>query len=161
MAAEEVAAIVADLEAAGVDVWLDGGWGVDALLEEQTRAHDDLDVVVGIDDVQIVEAILGRRGYELAGGGAPMSFELVDDSGRQIDVHPVRWTRSGDGLYRGRDGSDWPYPAAGFAGTGIVDGRRVRCLTPEVQVITHAGYEFDENDLHDLAALRARFDLRD
>jgi lincosamide nucleotidyltransferase A/C/D/E len=29
-----------------VVVWLDGGWGVDALLGAQTRAHDDLDVVM-------------------------------------------------------------------------------------------------------------------
>lgn len=28
---------------AGIPIWLDGGWGVDALLEEQTRIHDDLD----------------------------------------------------------------------------------------------------------------------
>src|SRR5258708_7387144 len=27
-------------------VWIDGGWGVDALLGHQTRKHDDLDVAV-------------------------------------------------------------------------------------------------------------------
>lgn len=27
------------LEAAGIAVWLDGGWGVDALLGRQTRSH--------------------------------------------------------------------------------------------------------------------------
>ncbi len=27
------------LERASIDVWLDGGWGVDALLENQTRLH--------------------------------------------------------------------------------------------------------------------------
>lgn len=27
-------------------VWLDGGWGVDALLGRQTRPHDDMDIVI-------------------------------------------------------------------------------------------------------------------
>ena len=34
------------LAADGIDVWLEGGWSVDALLERQTREHADLDVVV-------------------------------------------------------------------------------------------------------------------
>ncbi len=29
-----------------IDVWLDGGWGVDALLGKQTRKHGDVDIVV-------------------------------------------------------------------------------------------------------------------
>ena len=28
----------------GIKVWIDGGWGVDALLGRQTCKHDDLDV---------------------------------------------------------------------------------------------------------------------
>ena len=46
MRAQDVLEIVAYLDAAGVRVWLDGGWGVDALLGEQTRPHKDLDIVV-------------------------------------------------------------------------------------------------------------------
>jgi lincosamide nucleotidyltransferase A/C/D/E len=38
------------LEGQGVDVWLDGGWGVDALLERETREHDDLDLVAELRD---------------------------------------------------------------------------------------------------------------
>ena len=30
----------------GIDIWLDGGWGVDALLETETRAHNDIDLFV-------------------------------------------------------------------------------------------------------------------
>ena len=29
-----------------IDVVVDGGWGVDALLGEQTRSHGDLDIAV-------------------------------------------------------------------------------------------------------------------
>jgi lincosamide nucleotidyltransferase A/C/D/E len=157
MAADEVVAIVSALDAVGVDVWLDGGWGVDALLEAQTRPHDDLDLVCALDDVPELREVLAARGYEMLGGAPPMSFELVDTEGRQVDVHPVTWQPNGDGLYLMRDGTTWSYPARGFEGRGILGGREVRCLTPEVQIITHAGYELDENDLHDLRRLRERF----
>ena len=30
----------------GIDIWLDGGWGVDALLGTQTRVHNDIDLFV-------------------------------------------------------------------------------------------------------------------
>jgi len=40
------------MHAAGVDVWVYGGWGIDALLGEQTRAHDDLDVIIRADDIE-------------------------------------------------------------------------------------------------------------
>ena len=29
-----------------INIWIDGGWGVDALLEEETRAHNDIDLFV-------------------------------------------------------------------------------------------------------------------
>lgn len=157
MTADEVVAILDELDAAGIAAWLDGGWGVDALLEEQTRPHDDLDLVVSLDDVPRLREVLARRGYDMLGGAPPESFELVDADGRQVDVHPVTWAENGDGIYRMREGGTWPYPARGFEGRGTVAGRRVRCLTPEVQVITHAGYELDENDEADLQALRRRF----
>jgi lincosamide nucleotidyltransferase A/C/D/E len=157
MDAQEVVALVDVLEHAGIGVWLDGGWGVDALLGRQTRAHDDLDLVVELAHVPALQQLLADRGYVLGGGGAPKSFELVDGSGRQVDVHPVVFDDRGDGIYRMETGGSWAYPAAGFAGQGVVLGRELHCLTPEVQVLCHAGYELDEDDLHDLAALRHAF----
>ena len=44
MDAPSVIRIVDRLERDDIDVWLDGGWGVDALLGKETREHDDLDV---------------------------------------------------------------------------------------------------------------------
>ena len=29
-----------------ISIWIDGGWGVDALLKEETRAHNDIDLFV-------------------------------------------------------------------------------------------------------------------
>ena len=139
MTAEEVVEVVGDLETAAIAVWLDGGWAVDAALEEQTRPHDDLDLVVELSDAVGVLEALRKRGYALGGGGAPKSFELVDDVGRQVDVHPVVFSESGDGTYRMANDEDWTYPASGFDGVGMVLGRRIRCLTPEVQMLCHSG----------------------
>ena len=53
----EVARIVAYLESAGIRIWLDGGWGVDALVGEETRPHSDLDAAVelGMADQEFLE----------------------------------------------------------------------------------------------------------
>jgi hypothetical protein len=40
----EVVDVLERLDRAGVPVWLDGGWGVDALVGRQTRPHRDLDL---------------------------------------------------------------------------------------------------------------------
>jgi lincosamide nucleotidyltransferase A/C/D/E len=50
MTADDVLEVIDALEGAGVSVWIDGGWGIDALVGEQTRPHDDLDVVIRIED---------------------------------------------------------------------------------------------------------------
>ena len=39
MHAEEVVALYTLLEQHDVPVWVDGGWGIDALLQQQTRPH--------------------------------------------------------------------------------------------------------------------------
>jgi lincosamide nucleotidyltransferase A/C/D/E len=145
------------LEEHGIDIWLDGGWGVDALLERETREHDDLDLVAELrHSERIIEALHGI-GYELVDGAPPKSFVMVDQRGRQVDVHPVTFDIGGGGVYQMRDGNAWVYPAEGFSGRGSIEGRPVRCLTPEVQVRVHAGYELGEKDYRELYLLRERF----
>ncbi|MEM6356356.1 MAG: hypothetical protein AAF844_11840, partial [Pseudomonadota bacterium] len=34
------------LERTDDPVWLDGGWGIDALIGRQTRPHEDVDIVI-------------------------------------------------------------------------------------------------------------------
>jgi lincosamide nucleotidyltransferase A/C/D/E len=158
MAAAEVARLVDLFESAGIAVWLDGGWGVDALLQEQTREHDDLDLVVELDDVPRLSDLLGREGYEQVAGGAPKSFVLVDPRGRQVDVHPIVFVDSrGGGVYQMDDGGEWVYPGQGFAGRGCVAGRAVPCLSAEVQLLVHDGYELTDKDYRELWLLHERF----
>jgi len=159
MAAKDVVDVLARLEAAGIDVWLDGGWAVDAVMETQTRSHDDLDLVVELQDVATLMEVLGGRGYVLTRGSAPKSFELIDDEGRQVDVHPVMLSRSGDGVYLMENDDEWVYPARGLAGAGRVLGRRVRCLTPDVQMLCHSDYEPHRSSYDDVWALSRRFDI--
>jgi lincosamide nucleotidyltransferase A/C/D/E len=154
MRAEDVVSLLELMT--GIDVWLDGGWGVDALIGERTREHDDLDVVVARYDVPLLIEALGQEGYEVAKAQLPTCIVLLDPIGRQVDVHPVEFDGSGDGIYAMEEGGTWPYPAHGFMGRGRVLDLEVRCLMPEVQVLCHAGYELAETDHHDLALLRER-----
>jgi hypothetical protein len=50
------------LEDAGITVFLDGGWAVDALLQRQTREHVDLDVVALYELRATPLAVEGRNG---------------------------------------------------------------------------------------------------
>ena len=40
-----------------ITVWIDGGWGVDALLGEWTREHQDLDIMISWEDSAILTAV--------------------------------------------------------------------------------------------------------
>lgn len=153
--------VVHALAAAGIVVWLDGGWGVDALLGEQVREHDDLDLVADLVDSEQLVATLRRAGYDHVAGHPPKSFVLVDPSGRQVDVRPVTFDEQrGGGVYMMEDGREWVYPSHGFTGQGRVESYAVRCLSPEVQVLVHQGYDLTEKDYRELDLLHTRFDVK-
>jgi lincosamide nucleotidyltransferase A/C/D/E len=157
MDSQSLVSVIALLEADGIAVWLDGGWGVDALLGHQTREHDDLDLVIELDHANRIIELLEDFGYSLVAGAPPKSFVMVDARGRQVDVHPVAFDGEGGGVYEMDDGKEWVYPSQGFTGRGSVDERPVRCLSPEVQVLVHAGYELTDKDYHELYLLHERF----
>jgi hypothetical protein len=55
-------------------------------------------------------------------------------------------------------GGAWvAYPADGLTGVGVVGGRYVRCLTPQLQLRHHLGYPLGATDRHDLRLLAERF----
>jgi lincosamide nucleotidyltransferase A/C/D/E len=57
MLERDVLEVLDILDADGVMHWLDGGWGVDALLGVQTRPHADLDLAVPREHVAQVVAV--------------------------------------------------------------------------------------------------------
>jgi lincosamide nucleotidyltransferase A/C/D/E len=63
MAHAAVAAALDCLENHAITVWLDGGWGIDALVGEQTRKHDDLDLVVAEGALAAAQTALLVLGY--------------------------------------------------------------------------------------------------
>ena len=157
--AADVLEILSCPEVAGIAVWLDGGWGVDALLGEQTRPHDDLDIVMAMGQLDAARDALRALGFVLAVDELPTRCVLRDAGDRRIDVHPVVFDAEGGGLQRQPDGSDFRYPPEGLAGTGAIAGRPIRCLTPELQLRCHLAYEPDADDRHDMRLLCARFGL--
>ena len=46
-----------------IDVVVDGGWGVDALLGRQTRFHEDLDIAIPNQDVPKLRKLMTDKGY--------------------------------------------------------------------------------------------------
>ena len=145
-------------KSAAIPVWLDGGWGVDALLHAQTRSHKDVDIIVSVADVPRLQELLRKKEFAVREGKPPDSFVLANDAGLEVDIHAVTFDGDGNGVYRMQNGEDWIYPAEGFSGRGLVDGISVRCLSPTAQVLCHAhGYVPVEKDFRDMELLKRRF----
>ena len=158
MTAAAVVEIVELLDAASVEICLDGGWGVDALLEAQSREHRDLDVILDVAALPGLRNALAAAGFREKPGGSATNFVLVDPRGREIDVHGIAFDARGFGVFRLPDGRTWPFPPSAFLGEGRVAGRKVRCLSAEAQVQCHGqGYAPVEKDLHDMERLQGKF----
>ncbi|MFC3078111.1 nucleotidyltransferase domain-containing protein [Phenylobacterium terrae] len=160
MTAEDALAVYLTLAEAGVRVWLDGGWGVDALLGRQTRPHDDLDVVVEERQLARMLDVLAGRGFASirTPDERPWNFVLQDTARRRIDVHVVVIDAAGNGIY-GPPENGQAYPAAALQGQGRIGGVPVNCLTAEHQLASHTGYPTRPKDHQDVRALAEAFGL--
>lgn len=157
--ADDVLEVLHALQDAGVASWLAGGWGVDALLGRQTRAHHDVDVIVltGGDIEKRALRALASIGIDERVNGAtrgrrlPAPVRLRDRYGRIVDLIPVELSTlpfidvgddiSGDG-------------AAGRLGAiGCINGQSVRCLSLGAQLALHEGFDLEPQQRRDLTAL--------
>lgn len=141
-----------------ITVWIDGGWGVDALLGEQSRPHDDLDIIIpSADSTKLVKAFHARGFNDVdTDDRSDRNFVMGHHGHGLIDFHVIEMLDDGSAVY-GPGEIDWTISAEELAVIGSIDGRPVRCLSPEYQVRSHAGYQLKETDLADMAALHHRF----
>lgn len=160
MKASDVVGLYTQLSNLGVKVWLDGGWAVDALLEKQTRSHEDVDIVVQEKDVPKLREFLVENGYKdiERDDTSVWNFVLGDNDGHLVDMHVIVLDDKGNGLY-GPVERGIMYPAASLTGRGKINGHLVRCISPEYLVKFHSGYKLDENDYKDVVALCERFGI--
>jgi lincosamide nucleotidyltransferase A/C/D/E len=156
MSADDVIELVQLFDQNGIEVIIDGGWGVDALLGEQTRKHDDLDIAILHKDVPKLRTLLEARGYKDVPRDDTWecNFVLGDDQGRQVDVHSCTFDTDGKNVF----GVEYPFESWG--GSGTILGVPVRCIGPEWMVPFHTGYTLDENDYHDVKLLCQKFGIQ-
>lgn len=157
MTAYDVIDVVERLQAAGIDFWIEGGWGVDALLGEQTRPHDDLDLGVHMEDVDRIGVF---PEFERSDEEWPSSFVLRDKTGRKVDCHPLTFDEHGDGWQAKRTGgAPYRWPREHLQGRGRIGGIDVPCISAELQLRWHVYDGFDDLDWQDVRALAQRFVL--
>jgi len=158
MPAEKPADLYQELKEAGIKVWLDGGWGVDALLGEQTRPHDDVDFVVQAKDLNALAAILKGMGYKDVprDDTRAWNFVLGDDSGCEVDIHVININENGDGIYGPPENGE-AYPAYALEGVGTIHGREVLCMSLAYQLVNHTGYKLRDKDVQDIRNLCQKF----
>ena len=160
MKAADVISLYEMCQKNGITIWIDGGWGVDALLGHQSRPHKDLDIAIQEKDVSKLRALLQGQGYweiklEIA---RPHNFVLGDEQGHEIDIHVLVLDANGNGIYGPIDNGEM-YPADSLTGTGFIAGQTVRCISPEWLVKFHSGYELQEKDFRDVSALCEKFGI--
>ncbi len=138
-----------------IDVTIDGGWGVDALLGRQTRPHNDLDIAIPHKDVLKLRELLYKIGYReiLRDDTRDCNFVLKDEVKNQIDIHSYTFDDDGNNIF------GIQYLPKHFKGIGTINGFSVKCISPEWMVKFHTGYTLDQNDFSDTLALCDKFNL--
>lgn len=163
----ELALVIDSLEAEGMPYWLAGGWGVDALVGRRTRPHKDIDIV--IEDFEQNEPRV-RKAFQALGfehvtmdrGGVwmPSRSNFEDSAGHRIELLAIDW----DHLGRAFDlDPEWCLQtkaqhrdlAKEVFCTGMIEGRKVPCLTVAAQLLFHTGFPLEPAGQGDVSLLRS------
>lgn len=153
MTTADVVAVIEALDAAHVRAWVEGGWGIDALVGHQTREHDDVDLAIDSagDGFERAVAALTAMGYSVTIDDLPVRLVVETSDGRSVDLHPLHFAVDGSAVQSGH-ARDYPYPADGFT-IGRIGDRDVPCLTVALQIDFHSHYDPRPVDHHDLSHL--------
>ena len=154
----------------GIRLWICGGWGVDALLEQATRPHHDLDVLMLVDDVTRLRRLLARNGFRLkeyweenrwvtdgAGKRIATAFVLCDLHERELDVHALHLNTEGNGLPDWEKAEGFIFTPEDLGGEGLIAGEPVACLSVAMQMRAHSGYQIPEKQFGDIEGLHRKF----
>lgn len=170
LTAAQAVDLVQALEGAGVRYWVIGGWGVDALLGRETRAHKDFDILAVRDDLARLRGMLEHerltvshiwkesRWIEDVGEPWPTAFVAEDAIGRAIDVHLIGAV-SGGTVVQHYD-NPWSFSEP-FEASGTIAGRRIPCVSAATQIRMHVGYALPDEQQLDLDLLRGQVTFAD
>lgn len=160
MQLEPVITLCRSFEDANLSFWVDGGWGIDALLGEQTRPHSDLDLAVQLDDLPAFERTLELQGFARVDrhGDPYWNWVLRRTCGRSVDLHGFVLDQQGNGIL-GDPANGEMYPAGAFNGNGTLGDIKVQCIAAQFVLDFRNGFDPRAVDHHDVAALCHRFDL--
>jgi lincosamide nucleotidyltransferase A/C/D/E len=152
---DTVVELLKKAEKIGVDVWIAGGWGVDALVGYQTRPHNDLDFFIQKKDKIAFTELLKSVGFE-----ENLDYNMEDNPiwcntlNGIVDLHLFEIVETGTWRIQKQT-----FPSNIFSGKGSIGGITVCCLTVEAQVEYRRGYELREKDVLDVLLLCKIFAL--
>ncbi len=165
----ELVLVIDSLEAEGMPYWLAGGWGVDALVGRRTRPHKDIDVV--IEDFEQNEPrvrkafqTLGFKHITMDRGGVwmPSRSNFEDSAGHRIELLAIDWDHLGRAFDLDPDPDRCSPPRAARGDlvkevfcTGMIEGRKVPCLTVPAQLLFHTGFPLEPAGQVDVSLLRS------
>jgi lincosamide nucleotidyltransferase A/C/D/E len=161
MSGPQVLEVLDVLARGGVEGWLAGGWGIDALVGRETRRHYDADFVIDNARTEYprVAEVLSLAGFRLRAEyhypEEPMAvrYEWIHADGHPvIDILPVDFQqepfgRPSDDLLDSR--------LDDLFTTGRIGECPVPCLSARLQIALHSGYPPRFKDSKDLELLRA------
>jgi lincosamide nucleotidyltransferase A/C/D/E len=166
---EDTLQIIQLLESNDIPVWLVGGWGIDALLGYQSREHKDLDILLLRDDVVQVNKILKKAGFHLKelwsensqvidnhGNTIDTAYVLHHAEGIEIDAHAFHF--EGDKVIPDwEDTERFQISRAGLDHTGFIACVQVRCITSQLQLLFHTGYDLPDYQVQDIRLLNEEY----
>jgi lincosamide nucleotidyltransferase A/C/D/E len=161
MTAEDAVALLERLSEHDVDVCVGGGWGVDALLMQQTREHSDLDLWLPAAHLERLFVAFAKCGVDRVfpwPGDRPWNFVLHDGVRLRVDLHLYEPLADGS-LHYGSVVDGEVFPGEALAGQGQIAGLAVRCDAAEWAVRWHTGYPPRDVDRHDVPLLCEQFGI--
>jgi lincosamide nucleotidyltransferase A/C/D/E len=140
MAFEQLLTVLGAVRTVGCRFWLEGGWGVDALVGRQTRPHRDVDIDIdGVFESEVLAALNGL-GYTIETDWRPNRVELAASGRGWVDVHPLVVDELGNARQAALGGGWHEFPRWFFT-VGRLGDVPVRCFTVEAQRLFHTGYD--------------------